>query len=174
MVEYIILGFLLDREMSGYDVKQAIGLSTANFYDASFGSIYPALQRLEAAGLVAVSAGVSGGRFKKLYRISAAGRKRFFAWLEEPPVLHPTRNEHLVKLFFYGRLSAAKAAALLDRLCGLLAGRLAAFEALGPKVAGRADRFQLATLRYGVDYYRFMLDWFGCLRDEIAAGEGHE
>lgn len=169
MIEYIILGFLLDRELSGYDIKQEVGLSTANFYDASFGSIYPALRRLEAAGRVAASETVRGGRFKKVYRITAAGRARVMAWLEEPPVLQPSRYEFLAKLFFYGYLPREKAIELLDRFAELLTERRASFTALEPRVAGRADGFQLATLRYGMDYYRFMIDWFGRLRQEVAA-----
>ncbi|WP_236880832.1 PadR family transcriptional regulator [Clostridioides difficile] len=47
MLEYIILGFLMEKELSGYDLKQIMSESTSYFFDASFGSIYPALKRLE-------------------------------------------------------------------------------------------------------------------------------
>lgn len=48
MLEYIILGFLLSKDLTGYDLKQRMAKSTSFFFDASFGSIYPALKRLEA------------------------------------------------------------------------------------------------------------------------------
>jgi DNA-binding PadR family transcriptional regulator len=41
MLEYIILGYLLIGEMSGYDLKRWMSYCTSNFFDASFGSIYP-------------------------------------------------------------------------------------------------------------------------------------
>ena len=43
----IILSFLRLRPRSGYDIRQAVSVSTQFFWGASFGQIYPELRRLE-------------------------------------------------------------------------------------------------------------------------------
>lgn len=160
MLEFIILGFLMDRECTGYDIKQRMNLSTVNFYDASFGSIYPALKRLEKEGLIDVEEKTEGGRLKKYYRIREAGRAKFMAWLEEPMVVHPSRLEHLVKLFFFGFLPRERARELIADFIEFLQRKRDRLAGLRPGVEDRANEFQLATLRYGVDYQQFMCGWF--------------
>jgi DNA-binding PadR family transcriptional regulator len=160
LLEFIILGFLMEREFTGYDIKQKISISTINFYEASFGSIYPALKRLEKDGLIDVREKIEAGRLKKYYRIREAGRERFQAWLEEPMVVHPSRHEHLVKLFFFGLLPRERARELIAEFIRFLQQKRERIAGLKSGVEDRANEFQLATLQYGVDYYRFMQGWF--------------
>lgn len=47
MLIYVILGFLCEKDMTGYEIKQKMTISTSNFIDASFGSIYPMLKKME-------------------------------------------------------------------------------------------------------------------------------
>lgn len=42
MLEYIILGLLMEGPMSGYEMKKTIDSSVGLFYRASYGSLYPA------------------------------------------------------------------------------------------------------------------------------------
>lgn len=51
MLIYVILGFLCEKDMTGYEIKQKMTLSTSNFIDASFGSIYPMLKKMEKGSL---------------------------------------------------------------------------------------------------------------------------
>ena len=52
MLELAILGLLQDRDLHGYELKKRLGETLGPFSGASFGSLYPALRRLEAAGAV--------------------------------------------------------------------------------------------------------------------------
>ena len=52
MLELAILGLLQDSELHGYELKKRLGETLGPFSSASFGSLYPALRRLEAAGAV--------------------------------------------------------------------------------------------------------------------------
>ena len=70
MLEYIILGFLMRRKATGYDLKQYMAESTSYFFDASYGSIYPALKRLEEKKFLCSEEQVTGGKFKKLYSVT--------------------------------------------------------------------------------------------------------
>ena len=52
MLELAILGLLQDQDLHGYELKKRLGETLGPFSGASFGSLYPALRRLEAAGAV--------------------------------------------------------------------------------------------------------------------------
>lgn len=52
MLELAILGLLQDSELHGYELKKRLGETLGPFSGASFGSLYPALRRLESAGAV--------------------------------------------------------------------------------------------------------------------------
>jgi DNA-binding PadR family transcriptional regulator len=160
MIDYIILGFLLEKEMTGYDIKQKITLSTANFYDASFGSIYPALRRLEAKNIIASKESIKNGKLKNIYHILNAGKQTFMDWVKEPLMLHQSRNEYLLKIFFYRYLSKEEVIIRITEFITLLEEHKANLVKIEPLVESKADFFQLSTLRCGLDGYQFLIDWF--------------
>src|SRR3954465_8441682 len=97
---YAILGLLAIEPMSGYDIRRNLDDSLSDFWNESYGQIYPALRKLEAARLIAtVKQGATDARRRKLYTATAAGRARLRIWLSEPPRPQPPRNELLLKLF---------------------------------------------------------------------------
>ncbi len=52
MLELAILGLLKDEELHGYELKRRLTDTLGAFSSVSFGSLYPALRKLEAAGAV--------------------------------------------------------------------------------------------------------------------------
>ena len=61
MLELAILGVLKEQELHGYELKKRLTDALGAFSSVSFGSLYPALARLEAAGAVrAVAVDASG------------------------------------------------------------------------------------------------------------------
>src|SRR5271166_5896500 len=52
MLELAILGLLKEKEMHGYELKKRLADTLGFAMGVSFGSLYPALRRLEAAGAV--------------------------------------------------------------------------------------------------------------------------
>jgi PadR family transcriptional regulator AphA len=96
----IILGFLRFRPRSGYDIKQAVEISTQFFWGASYGQIYPELRRLEERGLVEVEASAESGRRRTVYRLTTGGRRALAEWLEGESELFQYRDEGLLRLFF--------------------------------------------------------------------------
>lgn len=53
MLELAILGLLKDQPMHGYELKKRLGESLDMAGGVSYGSVYPALRRLERAGAIA-------------------------------------------------------------------------------------------------------------------------
>lgn len=99
-----VLGWLSYGPMSGYDIRQRIEGSTANFWSESFGQIYPALKRLTDEGLATMrELQPEGQRLRKEYRLTAAGKAKLREWLGEPCGQQVRREELLLKLFFGDR-----------------------------------------------------------------------
>ena len=46
MLESILLGMVLEEDLTGYDIKKRIETGIGVFYKASFGSLYPALKKM--------------------------------------------------------------------------------------------------------------------------------
>lgn len=85
-VRTLCLSILYNGEASGYDIRR---MSTegefAYFVEASFGSIYPALAKLEDEGLVSSRTEQQDGKpARKVYSITEAGRRAFAEQLAEP------------------------------------------------------------------------------------------
>ena len=75
MLDFAILGILTDGPLHGYELKRVLADSEHGFWTVSFGSLYPALRRLEKKGFVSV--GTDGGPRRKVYQLTA-GRQGLF------------------------------------------------------------------------------------------------
>jgi PadR family transcriptional regulator len=75
-LDVLLLAALDDGPRHGYAVKEALRDGSGGRFDLPTGTIYPALHRLEAAGLIAGSWSTVDGRRRRTYRLTAAGRRR--------------------------------------------------------------------------------------------------
>jgi len=171
MLEYIILGYLMKEEMSGYDLKQWMTNCTSYFFDASFGSIYPALKRLEEKGYIQSSEVVESSKFKKIYSITDFGKSHFLNWLEKPIVFSKTKQEHLVYFYFYQYLPKEKAILNLKTFITeveSLFNQLRKEKSDVEKVNNvKQYTFIYSTMVYGVNYYQFIIHWCNDLLKQI-------
>ena len=85
-VRTVCLSILYEGEATGYDIRQlCVDGDCAYFVEASFGSIYPALAKLEEDGLVTSRTQQQKGKpAKKVYSITDAGREAFTEALAAP------------------------------------------------------------------------------------------
>ncbi len=72
-LDALLLAALQDGPRHGYAVIEALRASSAGRLDLPTGTIYPALRRLEAAGLITGSWSVVGGRQRREYQLTKAG-----------------------------------------------------------------------------------------------------
>lgn len=73
----LILRTLLFGQEHGQDVARVIQCISENELLVDHGSLYPALQRLEAKGLVVGEWGTSGNNLRaRFYRLTPAGKKQ--------------------------------------------------------------------------------------------------
>lgn len=93
---HALLGLLVCGERHGYDLKRTIDQEFAPFWRIDFAQLYRSLAKMTRAGWVKarVAAG-AGGPDRKVYALTAQGRRAFEAWLAEPA---PDRDKFFVKL----------------------------------------------------------------------------
>jgi transcriptional regulator len=77
VLDMLVLRTLLFGPRHGYAIAAALRDSSASALTVEFGSLYPALKRLELKGWISAKWEVSEhNRRAKVYRLTAAGRKR--------------------------------------------------------------------------------------------------
>ena len=105
-VRSIILGFLMDRRLTGYELRKAFSLSFSFFSGLSYGSIYPALKKMEKEGLITLEVQMQDGApNRKVYTITEQGRREFMASIREPFPLERQRYGFIMYLFFFSHLA---------------------------------------------------------------------
>jgi DNA-binding PadR family transcriptional regulator len=80
-MEFVILGLLMIRGLSQYDIRKALQQKVSPFYSASLGSIQAALKKLEGNGHIEINEVIENGRGKKIYTINHTGRQYFMDWM---------------------------------------------------------------------------------------------
>jgi transcriptional regulator len=83
-LDMLILKSLRHGPIHGYGIAQHIQQASEGVLRVGEGSLYPALQRLLAAGWLAADWGVSdNNRRARYYKLTPAGRKRLGAEMDE-------------------------------------------------------------------------------------------
>ncbi|WP_101697950.1 PadR family transcriptional regulator [Clostridium minihomine] len=162
MLEYIILGMLMQKEMSGYDLKQWMGECTSYFFDASFGSIYPALKRMEQKGYIVCRESVEDSKFKKLYSITDIGKKDFLDWLEQPIEFVKANHSYLVRIYFYHYLPLDVAIRNLKDFIIVLKQHLDQLNRQKQRAENMYSvkgNFAYSTIICGIHYFEAILTW---------------
>ncbi len=186
VLELAILGLLQEQELHGYELKKRLGETLGPFSGASFGSLYPALKRLEASGAVKAveakslagrptpmtgslggelaafaarrrSASASGGRARKVYGITEHGQGVFEQLLAESPV--DDDRAFTLKLAFAGFLSPEARLGVLERRRAHLIERLAQARAAGRTRKDRLDRYRRSLLEHSNEATEHDISW---------------
>ncbi|MGO9117288.1 MAG: helix-turn-helix transcriptional regulator [Desulfomonilaceae bacterium] len=150
-VQSIILGFLMQQSMTGYDLKKAFSMSFSFFSGLSYGSIYPALKKMEKLGLISMKVEIQDGApNRKIYTITEAGRKSFLESLQTPLVSEQHKSAFLMKLFFFAHLTPEQRTAIAIGHMNSVEQIHSLLESLRPQIEARADRFQLLCFEFGL------------------------
>jgi transcriptional regulator len=77
LLDMLVLRTLLFGPLHGYGIARAIRHTSVDALDIEFGSLYPALKRLEAKGWITSKWEVSdANRRAKFYRLTPTGKKQ--------------------------------------------------------------------------------------------------
>lgn len=175
-MEHVILGLLLLKSQTLYELNNAFKQGISLFYSASYGSIQIALKKLAVKELVAYEELLDNGRHKKIYAVLPEGREEFYRWMQGDTPENKLEVTALSKVFFLGLVDRAedKRAILQElivkmdeALSGLVTmnGDLAKLEM--PDAYRDIFQYQLKTLDYGIGAHRYARDWFERLLNEL-------
>lgn len=137
MLALAILGFLHDEPLHGYELKERIKSLTGHVRPVSDGALYPAISRLEAAGMLErrVEPGTSAAP-RQMLSLTDAGRAELLQRLRSPSQVEISdRNRYFTLLAFLRHLpDRAEQAAVLKRRLEFLQTPATFFSAAGKRL----------------------------------------
>lgn len=169
-VRTLCLGILSLGDATGYEIKKLVAEGSFSFFsEASYGSIYPALTKLMDEGLVTCHAQVQEKRpDKKVYGLTAAGKKELEQSLAKDPGPDKHRSEFLAALLFAEAVAPERVSDLLDDRIEHHRQRITALEALLEDEISVTSRF---VVQYGVAIQESALTYLQRNRAMIEDGE---
>ncbi|MEM1284916.1 MAG: PadR family transcriptional regulator [Pseudomonadota bacterium] len=170
-VRTLCLAILHHREATGYEIRK---LSTegayAYFVDASFGSIYPALAKLEDDGLVSCRMEQQVGKPpRKVYSINEKGRAELRANLQEPPKRDTYKSEFLMIGMCAELIDPEDMARAFDHHTEQVRGEVQHMEELSAAMPDGPGNWMQA---FGHSCLNHHLQWLMDNRDMIVASAG--
>lgn len=164
---YLVLGLLADAPATSYELKRRVALTIGNFWEFAHSQLYDEPVRLAAVGLVQTST-ESGGRRRRTYTITDAGRAELAGWLAEPTPGHTdVRDPGLLKLFFAKHARPGDVRAIAADQHRVHRERADQYERTHQLLAGSADRWQMKSLELGIRYERTVEGFWADLLKEL-------
>jgi DNA-binding PadR family transcriptional regulator len=160
VLELAILGLLKERAMHGYQLSKRLADTLGAFWKVSYGSLYPALKRLEREGAVeSAFPREEVGRRKNVYRITAKGEEMFSALLQEAGEESWEDNRFRVRLAFFQYLKPDTRLRLLEKRRAYLEDRLSQIKTSLAKARERIDNYTLSLMRHGEEATQQDIKW---------------
>jgi len=170
MLDYILLGMVLDKEQTGYDIKKEVENGIGNFYKVSYGRMYPTLKALTDKGLLAMTEQMQGKRLKRYYKATQKGKDMFMEWLSAPIDLKANGEAQLAQIFFYGELPKEIRDLRLQEYEIYVQQGLMQFENMAKLLPAdnlsEKDYFGISTLYYGLQNAHNVLRWIRFIKDQ--------
>src|SRR5436305_13744428 len=197
LLELAILGLLKEQELHGYELKKRLAEALGHPSGVSFGSLYPALGRLEAAGAVkaveaatqpgqaipmtgslggelaafrARRAATKGSRGKKGYGLTERGERLFEELLAAESSSNDDDRVFNLKLAFARYLPPEDRLGLLERRRAQLVERLAKARTIIRASRQRLDTYTRSLMEHGTETTERDISWL----DRLIATEKQE
>ena len=179
-MDEIILGFLLLQPRTIYQIRAKFADGLNLMYSSSMGSIQAALKKLLSQGCITCTETVENGKYKKFYEITDSGRAEFTSWVNSPFKSARNKNPELAKLYFMGLSDVKERCSRIDGYVSALKTVRLSLETIyadGVKLTPPDDlrelfRYQLLTVKYGLDLLNFEIEWFMALKKDESEKSG--
>jgi DNA-binding PadR family transcriptional regulator len=168
-LEYALLGLVHAEPRSGYDLCKVFETTPMGHYSSSPGAIYPALKRLEGAGLVEGKVEKAGSlRPRKKFTVTPRGEEMLREWVSQSVSRDDLvwgGDELMLRFGFMGQLVTT------PTVSGFLAGLAVAAEQYVAELEGHYDgmsKLELPAgvaptgrlaLGQGIESYRVLAKW---------------
>jgi DNA-binding PadR family transcriptional regulator len=159
-LRHALLGLLVDRTASGYDLLKLFDTSLANVWPATQSQIYAELNKLADTGLITIAA--EGPRGRKQYTITDEGLAELRHWLTETEPQRNVRSEVLLRVFFLGAVSRDQARSYLTELTTSFTKEGNALRELDGSIEwdeGDLSVYGRIALEYGLRFNAMRREW---------------
>jgi DNA-binding PadR family transcriptional regulator len=150
---YLVLGLVGHLgEPTSYDLKKAVAGTIGGFWSVPHSQLYAEPIRLAGLGLLRERQ-EAGGRRRRTYALTDAGRTQLDEWLAMPSDDGTElRDLALLKLYFGGQAGPGSVRRVAERAADAHRKRLASYEALVASPPPNVDVHQLAILALAARY----------------------
>ena len=182
MLEFAILGLLVETPMHGYELRKRLSGVLGGLRSISYGSLYPALKRMHAAGLVSADDGdprallpadappLTGRRGKVVYTITADGKDRFHELVGQTgPEAYDDGGLFGVRLAFFRHTAADVRLRILEGRRRTVEQQREGLRSSLARTRERVDRYTLELQRHGLDSVDREVRWLSELIDRERA-----
>lgn len=171
-----VMGLLSQWPQSGYDIMKMFESSAIGNCSSSPGAVYPALKRLEEAGLIAGEVENEDTlRPRQVYHLTDAGKDALEKYLRRPVTREDvTRSGSDVLLRFVfagGFVSTEEAARILNEYADQVEAYIPELEAELEAFPADAPPFGRYGLKHAIEQSRWQVDWARRVVAELQDGK---
>lgn len=165
----IVLGILSEKPATGYEIKERFSTIFANFYNASFGSIYPILHKLTKENKVIFETIEQEGKpDKKVYSITEEGQRVFHNYLSQPVENEKIKWDFMVRLFYSEHLNERERVALITTEIETRQQECKELKLLKQSLVGKAvNDYKLFCLELGIKQKELVISELESLKKPI-------
>jgi DNA-binding PadR family transcriptional regulator len=177
VLELAVLGLLHESPMHGYELRKRLNTVLGPLRAISYGSLYPALKDLLAAGWIAedrptaTEVGLASRRSKIVYKLTAEGKERLQALLAEGGPAAWEDETFGVHFAFFAQTDADVRLKILEGRRTRLEERREGVRSALTRARERLDRYTLELQQHGLESVDREVRWLNELIDtERSAG----
>ncbi|MGY1724900.1 PadR family transcriptional regulator [Blastococcus sp. SYSU DS0533] len=185
MLEFAILGLLQQAPMHGYELRKQLASVLGGLRSISYGSLYPALRRMQAAGLISTdepaprallpadAPPLTGRRGKVVYTITAEGKERFHELVSQTgPEAYDDGGLFGVRLAFFRHTARDVRLRILEGRRRTVERQREGLRSSLARTRERLDRYTLELQRHGLESVDREVRWLSELIDSERAESG--
>jgi DNA-binding PadR family transcriptional regulator len=178
MLEFAILGLLHQSPMHGYELRKQLAQVLGGLRSISYGSLYPALKRMHAAGLISTdepdprallpadAPPLTGRRGKIVYTITAEGKERFHELVGQTgPEAYDDGGSFGVRLAFFRHTASDVRLRILEGRRRTVERQREGLRASLARTRERLDHYTLELQRHGLESVDREVRWLSELID---------
>jgi DNA-binding PadR family transcriptional regulator len=166
VLELAVLGLLQEAPLHGYELRKRLNTLLGSLRALSYGSLYPALRDMQAAGWIAVdmpdtdsAPALTGRRGKIVYKLTADGKERFADLLSEAGPAAWEDENFGVHFAFFGQTDAEVRLRILEGRRSRLEERAYGFRSSFSRTRERLDSYTEELQRHGLESAEREVRW---------------
>lgn len=179
MLELAALGLLSESPLHGYELRQRLKATLGTFRAFSYGSLYPTLRRMKAAGWIAEDPGdamvvagapaLTGKRGKVVYTLTAEGKEHLAELLTEAGPAAWEDDAFGVHFRFFSKTAPEVRVRILEGRRSRLEERREGARTSMKRTSARMDRYTLQLQQHGLESVEREVRWL----NELIETERH-